>query len=576
MANVRYMGGRSATLGTKEITENGIYDASSDGLDGYSSVTVDTPAPSGSVSLEYTGNGQYSEDVSQYASAEITVDVPIPTVNTQNKSITATTSQQTVTPDPGYFLEQVTVNPQQNTATYTPAANTPNNDMGTVNNYRYVNTSGMVSPAGVKSISIESNGTYTEDITNNKYVDIDVNVPVSGDLGTKTIITNGTYKALDDNLDGYSEVTVNVPQNATLGIKTITNNGNYNAITDGYDGYSRVDVNVAGATLQTSKSVTATTSQLTVTPDVGYDGMEQVIVDPQVHTQTYTPADNTAANDMGVNNDYRYVDTSGMRTTADITPSNSNIPVLSANNAVNPLGPGLAIASYDNVTPSSTPTSVSTGDIIRIGGNGVIVDSIPTPTSLTPSNATPATITNGNTYTATANGYAIESYTNLSPSVGVIQNINNGSIYKATANGKAVDQIYTVTSSDIVPINIVPGPVFTSTNSGYLYMTEKKIKTGSQTTTAGTIYTINCGFQPKKIFIYAYNGANSYMAGAYDVDVNSTYYFAGWRQSSSSASAGKYDVSSSTSNGSITEVNSTGFKWKGSSAYNNMHYVAIG
>lgn len=103
-----------------------------------------------------------------------------------------------------------------------------------------------------------------------------------------------------------------------------------------------------------------------------------------------------------------------------------------------------------------------------------------------------------------------------------------------------------------------------------------KVKTGSLTTTTGTEYTINCGFQPKKIFVYTYEGANKYMAGAYDVDVNSTYYFSGWRQSSSSASAGKYDVSSSTSNGSITEVNSTGFKWRGSSAFSPIYYVAIG
>ena len=36
---------------------------------------------------------------------------------------------------------------------------------------------------------------------------------ISGEarLDTKTITENGTYRALDDNLDGYSSVTVNVP-----------------------------------------------------------------------------------------------------------------------------------------------------------------------------------------------------------------------------------------------------------------------------------------------------------------------------------------------------------------------------
>ena len=63
--------------------------------------------------------------------------------------------------------------------------------------------------------------------------------------GTKTITSNGTYNALDDDLDGYSTVTVNVPS-ATLGTKSITQNGTYNASSDSLDGYSQVTVNVSG------------------------------------------------------------------------------------------------------------------------------------------------------------------------------------------------------------------------------------------------------------------------------------------------------------------------------------------
>ena len=56
-------------------------------------------------------------------------------------------------------------------------------------------------PSG--EININSNGTY--DVTDK--ASANVNIPEKV-LGTKTITSNGTYKAVDDNLDGYSEVEV--------------------------------------------------------------------------------------------------------------------------------------------------------------------------------------------------------------------------------------------------------------------------------------------------------------------------------------------------------------------------------
>lgn len=52
-------------------------------------------------------------------------------------------------------------------------------------------------------IDITKNGTY--DVTDKSSANVNVPEKV---LGTKTITTNGTYKASDDNLDGYSEVEV--------------------------------------------------------------------------------------------------------------------------------------------------------------------------------------------------------------------------------------------------------------------------------------------------------------------------------------------------------------------------------
>ena len=74
-------------------------------------------------------------------------------------------------------------------------------------------------------INIIENGTY--DVTDK--INAIVNIPEKK-LGTKTITKNGTYKASDDNLDGYSEVEV-----ATSGVDindyyvtSITSSGNIN------------------------------------------------------------------------------------------------------------------------------------------------------------------------------------------------------------------------------------------------------------------------------------------------------------------------------------------------------------
>ena len=612
MANVRYMGGgTSATLGTKDITENGTYNAVNDDLDGYSSVTVDVPEPTGTVSLSYNANGNYDVDVKDYADADITVNVPEPV--TQTKTITATTSQQVVTPDAGKLLSEVVVNPQQNAGTYTPAPNTAANDMGPVNSYRYVNTSGMFQPTGTKSVSYTSNGEYTESVTSYSNIDIEIDVPVSGTLESKSIIANGTYTALDDDLDGYSSVNVNVPQNATLGIKSVTSNGEYYATSDGYDGYSRVNVNVAGGTLQSNKTVTATTSQQVVQPDSGYDGLEQVTVNPQVHTQTYTPAANTAANDMGAQNDYRYVNTSGMVVPSSITPSNSNPAALTSGSAVTPsangyaiasyygnvapdnsypvpliageiyqmsnssAGDGYAIESYDSVTPSSTPRSVFSNNMILLRGNGVIVDSVPTPTSITPSNSSPVALTADTPVNPTASGYAISSYSSITPSDSSPVTLSSGSIYKMSGAGKAVASVTSKTPSDSSPASVSANSIIKPSSAGYLYASSGlgKCKSGTISASAGNVVTLNCGFQPKKICIYAYGSANSYYNGTYDSDVDGEYYRAGWRTSSSSTSANRYAIGG-TSNGCITEINSTGFKWRGSSNFTSLYYFAIG
>lgn len=95
---------------------------------------------------------------------------------TQEKEVTPTKETQIVEPDKGYTgLSKVTVQ------------SIPNE---------------YIVPSG--EIEFTQNGTY--DVTDKASAKVNIKEKV---LGTKTITENGTYKAIDDNLDGYSEVEVN-------------------------------------------------------------------------------------------------------------------------------------------------------------------------------------------------------------------------------------------------------------------------------------------------------------------------------------------------------------------------------
>ena len=100
---------------------------------------------------------------------------PIVLANMQEKEAIPTKEQQEIVPDKNYDgLSKVTVNPIPDE---------------------------YIIPDG--NLEINQNGTY--DVNN--YSSAEVNVPEKV-LGTKTITTNGTYNATDDNLDGYSQVEV--------------------------------------------------------------------------------------------------------------------------------------------------------------------------------------------------------------------------------------------------------------------------------------------------------------------------------------------------------------------------------
>lgn len=108
-----------------------------------------------------------------------------------------------------------------------------------------------------------TSGSHTVKVEHLEFIDGPLN------LISKSITSNGTYTASSDNADGYSSVTVNVPS--------------------------------GGGTMQT-KTVTPTTSQQTVQPDSGYDGLSQVTVNA-IPSQYIVPSGNKSITANGTDID---------------------------------------------------------------------------------------------------------------------------------------------------------------------------------------------------------------------------------------------------------------------------------
>lgn len=86
---------------------------------------------------------------------------------------------------------------------------------------------------------------------------------------------------------------------------------------------------------------------------------------------------------------------------------------------------------------------------------------------ITPSNVSPVSLTQGESYELLANGYAITSYTNLTPSNANPVSISDGTIYKANGAGKAVASVTDITPSDSSPAAMTSGTIYKAGGAGY-------------------------------------------------------------------------------------------------------------
>lgn len=179
-------------------------------------------------------------------------------------------------------------------------------------------------------------------------------------LGAKTISVNGTYSALDDELDGYSSVIIQVP-------------------TEG------------GSTpLLQEKSVTPSEIAQTIIPDSGYDGLSSVLVGAISSTYVGTGIARKSSSDLTSSGAtvsvpsgyYAEAGSKSVPSGSASTPATS----ITANPSISINSAGLITATVSaskSITPSVSAGYVSSGTAGNVGVSGSNTEQLPTQESAT-------------------------------------------------------------------------------------------------------------------------------------------------------------------------------------------------
>ena len=187
-------GGGITPTGTKEITieENGTTEHDVTNF-ATAQITVDVPEPSGTKEISIVSNGDTTEDVKNYANAHISVSVPGPTGTTQITSngthdVSAYASAEVNVPNPSAGTKEISI--QSNGQTTEDVT-----DFASV----HIVTA-VPEPSGETEIEIAANGTTTHDVSEYASAKIVVNVPTGGGGSGDTLrsVLDGTVAAMSD------------------------------------------------------------------------------------------------------------------------------------------------------------------------------------------------------------------------------------------------------------------------------------------------------------------------------------------------------------------------------------------
>lgn len=302
----------------------------------------------------------------------------------QNKTVTAGTSNKTVTFDSGYDgLGTVTVEP---TPTETASA----------------------TPSTAAQTLTPTSGKYFSSVTVGA-------VSLSGDAAAGNVLSGKTFYK-----DSLTKQTGSMTNNGAVS-QALNCGGSY-TVPEGYhDGTGTVTANSLASQTGVDSGKTAIDASHVHSGYQGWVNGSKVsgsYTEPIINSIAPSNTAYTSA-ELNVGENY--------------TPTRHGYAV----EAVIPITP--------SSTPKSL---AQTGYLYRMLSNCVVVDAMPTINSITPSDSSPASMSSGSNYSPTTNGYAIEnSPTTLTPNNSSPPSIASGTIYKGGGSGYAISSYSSVTPS---------------------------------------------------------------------------------------------------------------------------------